>query len=671
MEDRNGTVEFSSTETTPAGSRRRRVLFATVVALVLAIVATALLGQGGRSGSAAAAGAGGNIEAPEGAGSGDQSADEPAGPPGQPGQQGQPGKPGSHNGVGPSGGNSGNGASGSGSSSEADEEALEEKDDSQGYPDGGANVEEPDVPNGQGEGDGPLEPLPGTGCKGLKEGASLLVTPDPAVLPSGTSKSALSVTNCGKASVDWSALTVPSVALASKNGTLTAGSTAELGFTIDFNAYEPGAIAFKIKVSEPGHNHYVDVQAFRPTFGKDIVAGNGQLSAGEDAGGCANSCIVKAVLTPNLTSPNLKLEVKTHTPATIRVWWAEQPPNTMVLAKASSPANSTAWTASLAPLKAATKYYLVVKATDGNGKTSTASTAFTTITPYENPGGLANPGGPAGCAVQCITKAVLSAGGSFSSKNLETASHTPARFIAQVSAKAPTYKDGIPSLTDTEATSSTAEYLTSWKTTLNNLRGETKYHIVVRAIDEKGNSAYQVGSFTTPPEPTHDVVFTYLTVRVTHDGDSSWKNRGELSFRWGAGDTTVGSRGEEKMSDPVTVNIPRGSSGYIAKGIKGSKGVLPTVYVSASERDADGLAEFCAMGTGVPHEAGSNGDCDAKWNVAKSPTTTFGDIDKLPLCTSLGLSDAWAGVRCMQLTTEDHGDDYARFSTIVAVGVIK
>lgn len=661
MEDRNGTIEIpSSTESTPARSRRRQVLVATALALVLAIVAMALLSQGGRSSSAAAAGGrGGNVAAPV---VGAAAADQPAGA--------GTDQPGSHNGVGPSGSNGG--GAGAGNSSEADEDALEQKDNSQGYGDGGANVEEPDVPDGgQGEGDGPLQPLPGTGCKGLKEGASLLVTPDPAVLASGVMKSALSVTNCGKASVDWSALTVPSVALASKNGTLTAGSTAEVGFTIDSNAYEPGAIAFKIKVSEPGHNHYVDVQAFRPTFGKDIVAGNGQLSAGQDAGGCANSCIVKAVLTPNMTSPNLKLEVKTRTPATIRVWWAEQPPNVFLVPKAASPANSTEWTASLAPLKAATKYYLVVRATDANGKTSMASTTFTTITPYEAPGGLSNPGGPAGCAVQCITKALLSAGGSFSSKNVEMASNTPARWVVQVSAKAPTYKDGVPSITDTEATSSTAEYLTSWKTTLNNLRGSVKYHIVVRAIDDKGYSAYQVGSFTTPAEPTHDVVFTFLTVRVTHDGDSSWKNRGELSFRWGAGDTTVGSRGEEKMSDPVTVNIPRGSSGYIAKGIKGTKGVLPTVYVSASERDADGLLEFCATGTGVPHEAGSNGDCDAKWNVAKSPTTTFGDIDKLPLCTSLGLSDAWAGVHCMQLTTEDHGDDYARFSTIIAVDPVK
>ncbi|MGH9282510.1 MAG: hypothetical protein ACRD0S_06185, partial [Acidimicrobiales bacterium] len=549
---------------------------------------------------------------------------------------------------------------------EAADNALEAKDDSQGYPDGGANVEEPDgTDGGQGQGDGPLQPLLGTGCTGLEAGASLLVTPDPAVLPSGTMTSALSVTNCRKGNVDWTAATVPTVALASKNGTLTAGSTAQLGFTIDSNAYEPGAIAFKIKVSEPGHNHYVDVQAFRPTFGKDIVAGNGQLSAGQDAGGCANQCIVKALLAPNLNSPNLKLDVKTHTPATIKVWWAEQPPNVLALPKLSSPKGSSEWTTNLAPLKAATKYHLVVKATDGNAKTSTRSTAFTTITPYESPGSLANPGGPAGCALQCITKAVLSGGGAFSSKKLEVASNTPARFVAQASAKAPTYSNGVPSMAEVASTSSTGEYRTSWTTTLDNLEGDTKYHIIVRAIDEKGHSAYQVGSFTTRPEPGHDVLFTFLNVKVTHDGDSSWKNRGELSFAWGVGDTTVGTLGEEKMSDPATASIPRGRSLFLAKDVKG---FLPTIYVSASERDADGLVEFCSMGIGVAHTYGSNGSCDAKWNVAASGIVGVDTVKTLTDCTVFGLDpQVWTGKGCMQLETVPHGDDYPRFTALVAV----
>lgn len=606
MSDQSETIEFtSSTEASP--TRRGRMLIAAIAALVLTIVAASLLGQGGGPSRASA-----RVVRSAAAGHGSSTGEETGRPgqhgqPVQSGQPGQPGQPGRHD----AGGQSGQ----AGARDEATEEELEAKDDSEGYADGGANVEEPSE-GGKGGTDGPLEPLPGTGCHGLKDGAALLVTPDPAVLAPGTMTSALSVSNCGKGDVNWTAATVPTVALGSKIGTLGAGSTAKVEFAIDSNAYEPGAIDFKIKVSEPGHSHYVDVHAFRPTFGKDIVAGNGQLSAGEDAGGCANQCIVKAILTPNHTSPNLKLDVATHTPATIKVWWAEQPPNVLAMPKAASPKNSTEWTTSLSPLKAATKYYLVVKATDANGKTSTRSTALTTVTPYDNPGNLANPGGPTGCALQCITKALLSGGADFSSKKLDVASNTPARFAAQASAKAPVYTNGIPSLGDVESTSSTAEYAKTWTTTLSGLRGGTKYHIVVRAIDEKGNSAYQVGSFTTPEDPGHDVLYTFLRVEVTHDGDSSWLNRGELSFGWGVGDTTVGSLGEDKMSDPATVSIPRARSLYLAKGVKGT---LPTVYVSGLERDADGLLEFCGTGSLVPHEAGSNGGCDAKWNVAKTP----------------------------------------------------
>lgn len=650
MSDQNETIEFaSSTEASPARRHRRR-LVAVIAALILTIVAASLLGQGGSPSRAATKSGSSAPRAAQDAARGTEGTGGVAGRSGQPGDAAKPGA----------------GGQSTGAADDATEDELDAEDDSEGYADGGADVEEPSE-GGEGGTDGPLEPLPATGCSGLKAGASLLVTPNPAVLPSGTMTSSLSVSNCGKGDVNWTAATVPSVALASKNGALAAGSTAKVGFTIDSDAYGPGAIDFKIKVSEPGHNHYVDVHAFRPTFGKDIVAGNGQLSAGEDAGGCANQCIVKAILTPNLTTPNLKLDMKTHTPATIKVWWAEQPPNVLALPKATSPKNSTEWTTSLTPLKAATKYHLVVKATDANGKTSTASTTFTTITPYENPAGLANPGGPAGCALQCITKAVLSGGADFSSKKLDVVSNTPARFVAQASAKAPAYKNGVPSLSEVESTSSTAEYAKTWTTTLPGLRGGTKYHIVVRAIDEKGNSAYQVGTFTTPEDPGHDVLYTFLRVEVTHDGDSSWKNRGELSFRWGVGDTTVGSLGEDKMSDPATVSIPRGRSLYLAKGVKGT---LPTVYVSASERDADGLIEFCANGTGVPHEAGSNGDCDAKWNVAKTPNLTVDSVGSLAPCTSFGLSpEVWAGKRCTMIETASHGDDYARFRALVAIEV--
>ena len=649
MDTRTASIRSAETAERRPGSRRRRravvaITLVVVLGLALASLRAASGGPAGQSARSQPGGSGssglsvltsGGASEPEGAGTSDGE------------------------------------ISGNGAADDATEDALDADDDSQGYPDEGADV---GAPSNQGAGDGSgdvdLDPVPGIGaCAGLGAGgASLLVSPDPAVLPAGTLSSSLSVTNCGVADVSWTAATVPSVSLGSKSGTLAGGSTAKVDYTIDPDAYEPGAVDFKIKVSEPGHNHYVDVHAFRPAFGKDMVAGDGQLSAGEDAGGCANQCIVKAWLTPNASTPNLGLEVKTHTPATIRMWVAKQAPNGLAVPDAASPAGATAWATSVSPLQPATKYFLLLKATDSNGKTSTRSTSFTTITPYENPGGLANPGGPAGCAVQCITTAKLTAGGDFSSRKLEVKANIPARFQAMASTKAPTYDEGVPGFATPDSSSlSGLEYLSTWTTTLSKLAGGTKYHVIVRATDAKGHDAYRVGTFTTPPEPTPDVGITFLSIRVTHDGDSSWKNRGELSFAWGVGDTKVGSLGEDKISNPATVGIPRGKSIFV---VNDAKGFLPTVYVSASERDADGLVEFCSMGNGVPHEAGSNGDCDAKWNVASSGIVSVDSIATMPRCTAFGLSEVYKDTACIQLeTVSSHGDDYARFTAIVAFNI--
>ncbi|MFP5377296.1 MAG: hypothetical protein ACLGIO_11040, partial [Acidimicrobiia bacterium] len=306
MDTPTAPIDTAATTEGRTGSRRRRRAAAIALVVVVALVlATLRAASDGRPGESAPSQAGGSGSSGPSLLASDGSSD--------------PG------GAGVSGG----GSSGSGAG-DATEDALDAEDDSHGYPDEGADVGTPsNSDGGDGSGDVDLDPVPGTGaCAGLGSGgASLLVTPDPAVLPAGTLSSSLSVTNCGGADVSWTAATVPSVSLGSKNGSLAGGSTAKVDFTIDADAYDPGAVDFKIKVSEPGHNHYVDVHAFRPAFGKDLVAGNGQLSAGEDAGGCANQCIVKAWLTPNATTPNLSLEVKTHTPATIRMWVAKQAPN--------------------------------------------------------------------------------------------------------------------------------------------------------------------------------------------------------------------------------------------------------------------------------------------------------------------------------------------------------
>ena len=479
--------------------------------------------------------------------------------------------------------------------------------------------------------------------------------------------SALTIRNCDDAAVDWTAKTVPHVALDTAGSTLAAGTTTQLGFTIDADAYEPGAVDFKIKVGEPGHNHYVDVHAFRKTVGKDLVAGNGSFSAGDEAGGCANSCITKAWLTPNANTPNLAFEVKTNTPAKIRVWVGTDPQDGAGTPMASSAPGTTQWNTVLKPLQPATKYYLLLTATDDNGKTDSRSTSFTTVTPLDNPDDLA-PVDPK-CLAQCISKALVSPGGDFSVRHLEVSSKTPARFQAWVSTESPTDHDGHPGFDHADVVAlSGLEYHQQWSTDLQPLAGDTTYHIIVQATDTDGHTAYQVGSFHTAPEPTHDVVITFHKVTVTHDGDSSWHNRGELSFAWGVGDTTIGTRGESKMSDGDSFGFDPWKSVYAATGLHDDD-FLPTVYVSGSERDADGKSEFCTMGTGVAHDWGHNDACDAKWNVASSGLISVASIDSLTRCSELGLEGPAGDEGCVLLETVDHGDDYARFQVLVSIHV--
>ncbi len=151
---------------------------------------------------------------------------------------------------------------------------------------------------------------------------------------------------------------------------------------------------------------------------------------------------------------------------------------------------------------------------------------------------------------------------------------------------------------------------------------------------------------------------------MIHDGDSSWHNRGELSFRWGTADFTLGSRGEEKIDDGTTFGLNPAHATFALPNVTG---FLPTLYVSGSERDADGIAEFCSMGLGVAHDPGSNGDCDAKWNVASSGLVTVEGLDAMPRCSSFDLGGSFADAACMVCETADEGDDYARFQVLVSV----
>ncbi|HEX6656744.1 MAG TPA: hypothetical protein VF065_01605, partial [Ilumatobacter sp.] len=571
--------------------------------------------------------------------------------------------------------------------SEPDEDALDDADNSDDVPDpdvgdGESGEDDDDDSDDQGEDDGvdldpddDADPQDAGPCDLLEQdGSSLVAWYDPIVLEDAVYDGTVNITNCSDGDVDWTAATKPSVALATAGANILPGETAELGFTIDKDAWDPGAIDFKIKVSEPGHNHYVDVHGYRPLTGADLVGDLG-LSGGEGVGGCALQCIVSAVLQPNISTPNLSVDITTNTPARIRTYVSTEAPDEEeghpvfpgVDPMDTSPAGVTNHLAHLSPLEAGTKYYIIVSATDEYEHTAYRSGSFLTITPYENPDGFEFGGPEPGCLNQCITKALLTPG-DHTSRHLSVESHTPALFQVFVSTEPPAVdENGWPSFDESLVwENSGLEFATTWEVDLAGLYPNTTHYIIVEASDAANHVDRRAGEFQTPPAPEFDVTFEVLNIHVDYDGDSGI-NRGELAFGWRVGDEQAGHRGEDKLSDGDNVHFSNSQTFFTAHGITDW---LPTVYISATERDADGLIEFCSAGTGTSTDHGSNGGCDTVWSVSSSGLVTLGSLDGYPTCNELGFDWANAEQRCLTITTAGQAPGgYPEFTAYVGVTV--
>jgi hypothetical protein len=560
---------------------------------------------------------------------------------------------------------------------DAQEDLLDQQTDGpHGWPDQ-QNPPPVDEPEDAGDGaDDPVDIPPGpevepTPCDFLaSDGSSLVVMPDPVILDDNVMAGEFGVTNCSDGDVDFSTAVNPKVTLSTAGDTVLPGQTAVVGFDIDGEAYGNGAIQFKVKVSEPNHSHYVDVSAYNPLLGLEAVASN-TITAGDGVGGCANDCIVSALLRKNLQSPNLALDVVTDTPATIRVYVSDTPPQIDDEGASfgdadpidTSPAGSTEWTAQLQPLEADTTYYIILTATDADDDVSREHGSFHTVTPLDGPDGivLESPG----CGGQCITSAVLTPGADHTTKHLEVTTSTPATLQVSVDLDPPTFDGDVPSFDDADVwLNSGLELIDTWSTDIPGLWGDTDYHIIVRADDAEGRTSFRVGEFHTAKPPTVDIGLTLIGLTVDNDGDKV--GRGELSFGWAVGEDDVAYKGESKVDDGEWVTFPTSGS-YWPVHDYSVDGVLPTIYVAATERDYGG--GFCSMGKGVPETHGSNGDCHYKWNVASSGIVFVDELDGLPSCTEFGLGEEWADFGCMSFASSPQGSDYPSITALVAVQV--
>jgi hypothetical protein len=321
----------------------------------------------------------------------------------------------------------------------------------------------------------------------------------------------------------------------------------------------------------------------------------------------------------------------------------------------------TSWTTGIDGLTADTSYHIVVRAVDANGNRSYRQGTFHTSTPVDQPGDLADLGEGAACWVQCITEAVVDPDSLTAALHVET--HTSAMIDAWVSIHAPTEgPGGIPVLVGAPLAATTDGLdLTSWDATISGLQPDTTYHIVVRASDLYGGRSYRAGTFHTDAGDRY--LLRFEQIHVQGDGDDGGSNRGELSFRWGTGTIVTGARGEDKIASDTTIHIGDEPDLLVVD----DGGYLPEVRLAGAERDADGISEFCAAGTGLAVEPGYVADCDLKINVASADPISFASLGDRLRCSHYGIAERADSACYILESVEGLGGDYASFWVVVSV----
>ena len=500
---------------------------------------------------------------------------------------------------------------------------------------------------------------------------NLLVGPDPLVLPSGEMDGEIHVRNCGTEDVAWSAATKPSVSLATAGGTLDPGEVFPIELTIDGSQWEPGAIEFKVRVTEGEfvNNTYVDVHAFRPMTGADMVASD-ELSAGPARAGAASSASPRPSSAPATAAPtSASTSPPPCRPRSVCTCRSTPPRSTTTTTrtspasppKATSPNGVTSWKTSLAGLQATTKYFIIVKATDGDGDTAYRHGSFKTITPVQQDGGLRH--------------------GRRRARLLQPVHHQGHRHPRRRSG--PGQGRGAhahPGDHPADAVHQGADH-----------QGRSP------ALRQEGRVAHErprphrgVGRPGERPAAGHQVLRHHhrhrrqraplVRHRPLHHRRRRRRSSPCTTCTWWATATTAAATEASSASPGASARTPRASaasgrchsnsnisfadheSTYVVHDATGN---LPEVRAVAFERDADGKVEFCTGGFGAMYEPGSDGSCDWKWNVAASPTVRAGDLAQLPDCEGMGIEGSGAD-GCLRIESQDMSGDYAAFWAIVS-----
>ena len=357
--------------------------------------------------------------------------------------------------------------------------------------------------------------------------------------------------------------------------------------------------------------------------------------------GCAAPCIDQALLDPGAYSVGLR--VRTGVPARIvaSVARRENPGDgglvqQVYLDSKSSLFRTQRWFTRLKNLEPDKLYEFTIKATDEQGRSYRRQTTFRTddleTIGDDGPGSFDS---GAGCSAQCIRTAQASVGG----RDAEVTVHTnvPARINISADRRPPSQTSLGPMFAgQPEARIDSGDMRTSFTGMLDGLQPDSRYNVIVRAIDANGRVSTREGTLDTDARHAK-VVFD--RIKVTADADKG-RNRGEIRFRVALNSDAQRQlyRGEDKIKSGKTVHLPNGGEATFDDV---SRGML--IQVQGIERDYKGCWgwHFDARGDGLldPLQGSDKWDCNRwTWSIAQG----FFDLDAPPALDP-GLPGAYGG----------------------------